>query len=230
MYDEDNLLNELLEAFGSEDSEPSEQTQGEDEILAPLLSEISLIQDKGVRSFVRAVLLNAPKLFWTGPSSCSGKYHPPDERGEGGNVLHTKRVVRIAQIMAVSQERSSVETDVVIAACILHDLTKVIEGYDGKMYTDPMHPYTVDKIVTKLHEKDMEDEQEALKRSNTLEADDLVIFQIMKCIRTHLGIWSPIPETIPSVTVEWIVHLADNLASKLHMLVDEEVNEARWKI
>ena len=88
----DELLNEDISFKANEE---------EDKLLAPLMDEIDLISNQQIKLFVRSVLLQA-KTFWKIPSSFSGKYHPVDEHGSGGNVLHTKRVVRVAQVISDS--------------------------------------------------------------------------------------------------------------------------------
>src|SRR4051812_2735855 len=106
---EKDLLEELLNADDTGDMTAEEQ-ESENKILSPLLEEINLIHDQTIRIFVRAILVRV-KNFWKIPSSFSGKYHPPDERGPGGNVLHTKRVVRIVQLICDAQERMTIEKD-----------------------------------------------------------------------------------------------------------------------
>lgn len=66
--------------------------------------------------------------------------------------------------------------------------------------------------------------------STTLFLDETTVESILRLIRCHLGPWSPVPETMPSTHAEMIVHLADNIASKLHVIVDgEAIIEHRWK-
>jgi hypothetical protein len=44
-----------------------------------------------------------------------------------------------------------------------------------------------------------------------------------------MGPWSPVPETVPVTYLDMIVHLADNMASKLHYIVDgDNVLKERW--
>lgn len=228
MEEDNDLLTQLLQQYNHAGIS-ADIMEKEDLILEPLLEEISLIQDQGIRLFVRAMLLAADDLFWSGPSSASGKFHPPDERGECGNVLHTKRVVRTADIMCASQERSVLERDIVLAACILHDITKIVK-IDGQIRSDRMHPYTVDFVLKNIREAELSSEEEPTG-SSTMYIDDLALYQIMKCIRSHLGPYSPVPETYPTVINEWIVHLADNIAAHLHEIIDgDKINDSRWRI
>lgn len=219
-----NILDEILL-----DHTKSVPKNDEDKILKPLLDEINLIVDEGIKSFVRSILIRA-KSFWVIPSSFSGKYHPSDEHNEGGNVLHTKRVVRAAKIISESYSLPQDDLDMVIAACLLHDVTKGIklEGEDSFHY-DPMHPYTVGRLVKKCQEDDKKYASES--ESSTVFLSEEIVQVILRMVRCHLGPWSPVPETIPITYMDMIVHLADNLASKVHYIVDgENVIEKRWNI
>jgi hypothetical protein len=171
------------------------------------------------------VLLQA-KTFWKIPSSFSGKHHPSDEHGAGGNVLHTKRVVNVARIMAESYSLSQEERDVVYAACLLHDVTKGVssdnEGEESFFY-DPMHPYTVGVFVRRCQENDKKYGSEL--SSSTLFLDQETVESILRLIRCHLGPWSPVPETYPTTYLDMIVHLSDNIASKLHVIADDKDKE-----
>lgn len=200
----------------------------EDQILQPLIEEIEMIKNEDVKSFVRSVLLRAGS-FWKIPSSFSGKYHPLDEHNEGGNVLHTKRVVRAAKVLGDSYSLSDEDRDIVYAACLLHDVTKGIklDGEDSFHY-DPMHPYTVGRLVKKCQDDDKQYATES--QSSTLYLSEEAVQSILRLVRCHLGPWSPVPETAPITYLDMIVHMADNIASKLHYLIDgENIKEERWK-
>jgi hypothetical protein len=211
----DELLNEDISFKANEE---------EDKLLAPLMDEIDLISNQQIKLFVRSVLLQA-KTFWKIPSSFSGKYHPVDEHGSGGNVLHTKRVVRVAQVISDSYGLITQEKDVVYAACLLHDVTKGIAYDDNKedFFYDPMHPYTVGAFVKKCQENDKKYGSESA--SSTLFLDEETVQSILRLVRCHLGPWSPIPETVPTTYMDMIVHLSDNVASKLHTIVEISDNK-----
>jgi len=217
------ILDDLLS-----DEKIFSSNEEEDNQLASLLDEINYIQSPSIKSFVRAILLQA-KSFWTIPSSFSGKYHPSDEHNEGGNVIHTKRVVRASKVICDSYSLSQNERDLVYAACLLHDVTKGISNSDKDTFVyDPLHPYTVGSFVKKCQENDKKYASES--SSSTLYLDDETIQSILRLVRCHLGPWSPVPETIPVTYLDIIVHLSDNLASKVHFIVDgENVIEERWK-
>lgn len=199
----------------------------ENEVLAPLLDEIDLINSEEIRSFVRSVLLKA-ELFWQIPASFSGKYHPPDEHNLGGNVLHTKRVVRIAQMLSESYSLTDSERDTIIAAALIHDVTKGIPSEtDGHFQYDPMHAYTVNQFVMDCiqHDKTYSSDNS----SSTMFIADEDLHAILRLVRCHLGPWSPVPETIPITYMDYILHIADSIASQLHVIIgDSELYNPKW--
>jgi 23S rRNA maturation-related 3'-5' exoribonuclease YhaM len=200
----------------------------ENEILGPILKEINLISDDSVKSFVRSILLKAD-LFWVVPSSFSGKYHPQDEHGTCGNLLHTIRVTRIANTICDSYSLAQDERDLILAACLLHDVTKGIASEDDGMFQyDPMHPYTVGQFVVNCQSYDKEYGTDSL--SSSLFIAEEAIQTILRLVRCHLGPWSPVPETYPITYLDYIVHVADNIASKLHTYIEDSdlINE-KWK-
>ena len=198
-------------------------------ILKPLSEEIDLIINDGIKSFVKSILIRS-NSFWEIPSSFSGRFHPPDENNKGGNALHTKRLVRAAKVISDSYSLNTEERDLVYAACLLHDLTKGITSKDDdkSFVYDPLHPYTVGHFVEKCQAYDKKYAGES--QSSTLFVDEETIQSILRLVRCHLGPWSPVPETIPITYLEVIVHLADNLASKVHYITDgDTIIEERWK-
>jgi hypothetical protein len=205
------------------------QIKEEDVILEPLLEEIGLIEDENISSFVRSILVRSTD-FWLMPSSFSGKYHPKDEHGEGGNVLHTKRVMRVAQILAESYGLTDEEKDMVFAAVLLHDIKKGNRyGDDTKFTYDPMHPYTVGQFVKKCQDEDRKFASES--QSSTLYLAEDIVQSILRLVRCHLGPWSPVPETSPVTYLDMIVHIADNVASKVDYVVDgKDIKEDRWNV
>lgn len=219
----------ILDDILSEDSDII-TAEEESKILEPIIEEVDMINDSSIKSFVKSILVRADS-FWKIPSSFSGRYHPPDEHNAGGNVLHTKRVVRAAKVLCDSYSLNQEERDVVYAACLIHDITKgaKAENSDESFYYDSMHPYTVGKFVERCQQYDKKYAGEG--HSSTLFVNEETIQSILRLVRCHLGPWSPVPETIPITYLDIIVHLADNMASKLHYIADgDNIVEERWKI
>lgn len=189
--------------------------------------EIDLISDPKIRKFVRYLLSHAP-VFWKAPATLVPDIHPPDEETAGGLLLHTKRTVRVAVLLSTTFDISSqTEVDYLIAAALLHDVTKFI--YDDKaeqFLFDPMHPYTIDRYVEWSIEECLTGNASG---DTTIEADADAIVSILRLIRCSHGIWSPIPETVPTTILERALHESDLIASNLHVLCDgNEVKRDKW--
>lgn len=201
----------------------------ENEVLSTLLDEINLIGAEEIQQFVRSVLLKTSPLFWEIPSTFSSAHHPPDEHLSSGNVLHTKRVVRIAVMLCESYSLSDSDRDNIVAAAILHDVTKGVPSeIEGQFHYDPMHPYTVNKFVKSCIQHDKTYASDT--NSSTLFIAEEDLQTILRLIRCHLGPWSPVPETMPITYLDYILHISDNIASKLHVIIeDSELYNPKWK-
>src|SRR4030042_1954673 len=168
--------------------------------MSHFFNELEMIKDVQIRKFTREVLLKyTPEYFWEMPSSSSGKHHHPDECCDGGLIKHVKRVISIAHEIMTGlgwlghscqkvKEDKQYNYDVVISACILHDILRA--GYEGrerksggKISSDRMHPYYVRDLVQ-------------LKKLDDVYMYKLPFFDdIMKAIEGHYGFWSVIPST-----------------------------------
>lgn len=212
----------------------SEAANLEDEILNQLIDEINLIKDESIRSFVRSVLIKSD-LFWSTPSSIMAGDNPPDEyildedARSSGNAIHTKRTTRIANELCKSYNVTEEEKDCVIAACLLHAVTKFfLDSSDNLMYND-MYPYSVGPYVVSCIEKDKESGNDAY--STTLFMTEESVQTILRLIRCHLGPWSPVPETMPITYLDYIVHISHRLASKIYDIIqDSELINEKWRV
>ena len=82
------------------------------------------ITDPALRTLVQTSLSTVPKEFYEAPSSSSSRYHPADEINVGGLVLHTCRVVAMAQHVGDYYGVTPKERDILTAGLILHDSCK----------------------------------------------------------------------------------------------------------
>lgn len=197
-----------------------------------LAEEINLITDPIIKSFVESVLIRASP-FWKSPSTFIPEVHPPDEYSDGGLCLHTKRVVRVAALLISTYDCSQEDFNCLIAAAILHDVTKAIARTNNEeieeVFHDTMHPYTVDNFINWCRTEDSLNADDS--QPNTLLINEEQMYLILRLIRCSHGPWSPIPETIPSSSLEKILHMSDLIASSIHKIVDgPEIVESRWKI
>jgi HD superfamily phosphohydrolase YqeK len=196
--------------------------------LLDLLEEIEIITDPSIKSFIRSVLTKAD-AFWQASSTIVESAHPPDEYFAGGLVLHTKRVVRTAIMIANTFECQPAEFDILIAAALLHDITKAVWRDDTKneILHDTMHSYTVDSFVEWCLQDDQSKSDTA--KNNALNITEEILHQILRLIRCSHGVWSPIPETLPITQLERALHIADLIASNVHHIIDgKEIVQERW--
>lgn len=223
MPDRNKLLNDLVH-----NDEYDFDFHEENKILAPLLEEINLIHSQSVQYFTRAVLLRTSE-FWYAPADTEPG-HPEDEYEEGGLVKHTQRAVRTGVMLCDAYGIETDEKDLVISAILIHDITKAIKESD-EIFFDPMHPYTVDAFVKAVRAEDKLFSDES--KSSLMYIKDEIVNAILRLVRCHLGLYSPIPETIPITTMDMIVHLADLVSCNLEYLLlgpgeeEDEDNEER---
>lgn len=207
--------------------------QEEDLTLGPLLAEINLIQDPDIQRYVRGLLLCVDQEWWSLPNwldenKWDGR-SALDEYHLGGLILHTRRVCRIVDLLADPFDVRGNLKDIVMAAAILHELTRFVFGDEA--HTEPMYdnyyPYTVENLVSEIHYEDriyaLEDE------SSTLTLNEDTAEQIFRIIRCHLGRKSPVPETMPVNNEEMLLHVACLLVDNVGYILDgDDMNEERW--
>jgi len=162
-----------------------------------LKTEISSIQNIDIQNYVIAIFEElALDYFWTAPASTSGKYHPKISLGNGGLVRHTKLAVYWGLELYRAMHNHSFGTDEVVAALLLHDLTKQQGGVGG-------HGVRLAKILR--------------DRDDYCVAVDMIVLGI----ESHMGIWTKPEGKAPN----WkrpgtlrnfcaLVHLADYCASR----------------
>lgn len=168
--------------------------------------EIKLINSVNVKRFVWQCLEKAPEYFCGIPSSATGKYHPKDENINGGLVLHTKRVVKVANHLCECSSIKDVERDCVIAACIMHDLCK--NGFpNNEGHTVDGHGYFWTQLARSVFTK------------NEIK-DNPTFSLISRLILMHMGKYD-----LPYV-LDWndelatLVHIADFIASREDIIVN----------
>lgn len=164
--------------------------------------ELELIFDESIREFTRLCLISAPDYFFQDcPASTTGKYHPLDELGHDGTLIHTKKVVTVAYELCRALECEN-KRDEIMSACIIHDLRK--RGLEKGPHTLRNHPDLAAQLV---------DQVQLETRILTDES-----YQIIRnAIGYHYGPWSsnnwkkPIMEFTKE---ELCVYIADYVSSK----------------
>lgn len=170
--------------------------------------ELSLIFDEVIREFTRLCIISAPDYFFTDcPASSTGKFHPIDELGADGTILHTKKVLTVAYVLCRGLSCES-NRDEILAACLIHDLRK--QGLTKSGHTTKNHPTLAADLVEEVQQ-----------------ATQMLSDKSYKIIRSsvgyHYGPWSsgdwkkPLDKFTPE---ELCVYLADYIASKREIHVD----------
>ena len=173
------------------------------------LPELERIYNQEIREFAKLCVCAAPDYFFIDcPASSSGKYHPIDELGPDGIIIHTKKVFTVvyelSRALACENHR-----DELLAAALIHDLRK--QGRESATgHTARNHPALAAELV---------DEEQA--------ATQILSDESYKVIKTsvgyHYGPWStnewkkPLGKYTPE---ELCLYLSDYIASKRIMAVD----------
>ena len=172
------------------------------------IEQLELIYNETVREFTRLCIISAPDYFFIDcPASSTGKFHPIDELGADGTILHTKKVLTVAYQLCRGLVCES-HRDEIIAACLIHDLRK--QGLKKTGHTAKNHPSLAADLV----------EEVQLATQMLTEESYLIIRSV---VGYHYGPWStgdwkkPLDQYTPE---ELCVYLADYVASKREIHVD----------
>lgn len=158
-----------------------------------LSKEIAKIQNSDIKALVRAVLDKVPEDFWKRETSLT--YHPEDERGLNGNLLHTLRVLKLVDTIVQIGSWSRNEHDALRAAAILHDCLR--HGLQGKMpYSHKDHAGLVRRFI----------------ESHKIESN--WSDEICSVIESHYGKWGKGIEYIPTISPRAVLLLADYIAAR----------------
>lgn len=166
-------------------------------------NELAAIVDLNVRTTVRDMLLKAPVKFWAIPASSSGKYHAEDECQIGGNVLHTRRVVGMVQLLARAYDIDQINLDICIAAALIHDMLK--QG--------PDMPWPVALQTCSKREYNMHGPNLYVWYAESIGELTLAAADILDIASRHMGIWSS-PAFRPNDACSNCLAMADYVASR----------------
>lgn len=170
--------------------------------------ELELIYDEGIREFTKLCLVAAPNYFFSDcPASSSGRFHPLQELGADGIIIHTKRVFTVAY--ELSRGLGCEENrDQILSACIIHDLRKM--GLMRSGHTVKNHPGLGADLI-----------EEVQTATQMLSNESYNI--IRNCVGYHYGPWSISPwskSLVMYTPSELTVYISDYVASKRCVAVD----------
>jgi hypothetical protein len=181
-----------------------------EERLETFKDELELIIRPEVKEFTKACIKAAPDyIFEDCPSSSTGKFHPIEELGPDGTILHTKKVFALAYELSRGMQCEEYR-DEVCAAALLHDMAK--QGLEKSGHTAKDHPQIMAKLVADVYNDEFKDK---LDRESAL--------RIYYGIFYHYGPWTEpsVRKSLSSYTpVELTVYVADYVSSKRFVHVD----------
>lgn len=205
------------------------------ERIALFQSELALIRNPNLRSFVEYCLSKLPEYFFHIPASGSGKHHPAYALGEGGLVRHTKAAVRIFhQLTKADIDQWYFDSDVGLitsrqdfsdvctVALLLHDCLKCGIPQDFHA-TSPDVPHSVHEhpILAARFIRDRLDEDEGASFALVGSDEYLIILLAINAIASHMGKWTlskyssiVLPDPAAGEWSNKMVALCDYLASR----------------
>jgi len=161
---------------------------------------VKRIKSKNVQDYVLSAFNSSSPKFWEAPASSTGKYHPPEDLGNGGLVRHVIKAVYVAEELFRFYDNflEQKDKDVVIASVLLHDIKK--NGVRWGKHTDYQHG------LIAYHWLDRFSLEYSLKKD------------IRNCVRYHMGRWvqpeSELEMAISPSINEHIVQISDFISSR----------------
>ena len=172
-------------------------------------AELDLIARPEIREFVKECMKAVPDYIFEDCPSSYGPYHPIEELGPDGTILHTKEVFALAYELSRGLDCEE-SRDEICAAALLHDLLKQGESKSG--YTTKDHPQLMADLVADIYRK---------KFRNKLDRESAL--KIYYGIFYHYGPWTK-PDSRKPITQytmeELAVYLADYISSKRFVHID----------
>jgi len=169
-------------------------------------TEVGWIKNPKLRELVEEILSHAPALFWTAPSSRSGKHHPIDEFDTGGRILHTKRVAKVAKDLARSFNLSRADTDWSIAGALVHDM--------GMHIADDVY-YGHGSLLLNVV-KEFKSQLDIL--------NDSYIIRLAEIVQLHMGVFDTPFRVAWDDPIVLVLQLADYVASRTYIKVDVDAD------
>ena len=152
------------------------------------------MHDKDFHDWFVAFITAKDDVYWKTPSSSTGKYHPPDEVKEWGQLLHCKRLCHLVDSVCRMNEENFEDTqfayDILVAGSIIHDLYKAgLEGTEER--TNKLHPQMIHYELTAIAKGYVVD--------NAIISNYLYV--LAKVCLYHEGIWTlasvePMPSSL----------------------------------
>ena len=180
--------------------------------------------------FAQELLDAVPGYFWTEAASSTGKHHPDFSNGEGGLARHSLMVYRwLKELLRANEQDMSDHVPGMCLAALFHDCCK--RGLPGNVvqeHTAFEHPILAAKFVMDQADAFLKNNKDFIEQ--TSEDEDTFkqdIAMAASCIQTHMGRFSTsrhsdivLPK--PKTPMQYMVHLADYIASRKYTQFDAD--------
>jgi hypothetical protein len=190
-------------------------------------NEIFQIKNEIFRVFCKKMANWILPLIREVPSSWSGKTHPPDESGEWGMVIHSKRVAKLSIDLCREHSFSNFTRDAMIGAALFHDIGRV---FDTKVKRGSGHgPLSTHIIKTsKTLYKFIQNRKHELDRVTFKMFFDSLqrMFEFINTHSTHWDQFSPQPNNLS----EHIFATADYIASRKYLYIPIPIDDLYEKV
>ena len=186
--------------------------------------ELSLINNSSFRDLVILVLADkVEEDYFFIPASMTSKYHPAICNLKHGLLVHIKLTCAYCKMLidALLDEGKQKKQDLIITACLLHDISK--KGKYAKYDDYKNHPLIASLIVQSYID-------ENIILLNEIEKQDQI--ELTNLIKFHSGIFTPseFKKSIYNYSLnELIIYLADYMASRKNQNHNQYI-ESRHKI
>lgn len=172
--------------------------------------------------FAQEVLEEIPEYFWKEAASSTGNHHPEYALGEGGLARHSLMAYRWLKMLIEANEQDMRDyVPGMVFASLFHDCCKrgMPDNIDLE-HTKFEHPILAAKFILDRAERFAKENKGFLETS--IEDEDAFKQNVaiaISCIETHMGRFntskhSEVVLPRPKTAVQYMVHLADYIASR----------------
>lgn len=112
------IINQYMQILSNPEEAMKMKTVGIEELEKDCIQQL---EDNKLRKLCTTVLEKSPVEMFVVPASSQGQNHPKDEFVPGSMVKHIKRTFQMAKYSAVRHGLDEKDTDIMLAAAILHD-------------------------------------------------------------------------------------------------------------
>lgn len=175
---------------------------------------ISQISDEQMRESILKIYKENERWFMECPPSLSGKFH----RNEATMESHSCRCCQVAAQLKRAFNLSKEDYDILISACILHDIGKSIINKKGKIDRPGWKYYGVTGWSAKKQDIEMHPILGSLIVARNKFPNSRKVQDLIEC---HMGHWSSSVCRQPSCRLEDLMVICDYIGSRDNIEIKE---------